>query len=32
MFLPATTPETELERLNSRERRYGIGQLFKRAP
>ncbi|HUN77359.1 MAG TPA: N-6 DNA methylase [Solirubrobacteraceae bacterium] len=32
MFLPATTPEAELERLNPRERRYEIGQFFTPAP
>jgi adenine-specific DNA-methyltransferase len=32
MFLPTTTPELELERLNSRERRYEIGQFFTPAP
>jgi adenine-specific DNA-methyltransferase len=32
MFLPATSPEIELERLNSRERRYEIGQFFTPAP
>jgi adenine-specific DNA-methyltransferase len=32
MFLPTMTPEAELERLNSRERRYEIGQFFTPAP
>lgn len=32
MFLPVTTPETELERLNPRERRYEIGQFFTPGP
>ncbi len=32
MFLPTTTPEAELERLNTRERRYEIGQFFTPAP
>ncbi len=32
MCLPTITPEIELERLNSRERRYKIGQFFTPAP
>lgn len=32
MFLPTTTPEAELERLNPREQRYMIGQFFTPAP
>ncbi|HEY2766631.1 MAG TPA: N-6 DNA methylase [Solirubrobacteraceae bacterium] len=32
MFLPTTTPEAELERLNPRERRYEIGQFFTPDP
>jgi len=32
MFLPTSTPEDELERLNSRERRYEMGQFFTPAP
>jgi adenine-specific DNA-methyltransferase len=32
MFLPTTTPEAELERLNPRERRYKIGQFFTPDP
>jgi adenine-specific DNA-methyltransferase len=32
MFLPAITPEAELESLNSRERRYKIGQFFTPEP
>ncbi len=32
MFLSVATPEAELERLNSRERRYEIGQFFTPAP
>jgi adenine-specific DNA-methyltransferase len=32
MFLPTTTPEVELERLHTRERRYMIGQFFTPAP
>jgi adenine-specific DNA-methyltransferase len=32
MFLPTTTPEAELERINSRERRYGLGQFFTPQP
>lgn len=32
MFLPTTTPETELEQINSRERRYEIGQFFTPPP
>jgi adenine-specific DNA-methyltransferase len=32
MFLPTITPEAELEQLNSRERRYKIGQFFTPTP
>jgi adenine-specific DNA-methyltransferase len=32
MFLPTTTPEAELERLNPRARRYGMGQFFTPEP
>jgi adenine-specific DNA-methyltransferase len=32
LFLPAITPEAELERINSRERRYSLGQFFTPAP
>jgi len=32
MFLQTTTPEDELERINSREERYGLGQFFTPQP
>ena len=32
MFLPTTTPEEELERINSREERYSLGQFFTPQP
>lgn len=32
MFLPVTTPEAELEKLNPREHRYKIGQFFTPLP
>jgi adenine-specific DNA-methyltransferase len=32
MLLPTTTPEAELEQINSRERRYSLGQFFTPQP